>query len=257
EIDVENPNLELEAIEPLSQSPGAIYDKAQTVLPEIESADKAVEGSEYGILAAKGDYYPSISIGGALSTNYSSLGENRTIFGDSITVLQPIGFLESDRNQVVLTEINTVARSTESGIGVFQQFEENFAQRAFISLNIPILNGFRTRNNVQRAHITRERAELQALQARQTIRQNIETAYTDVLAAAESYEASQEQVESLEEAFRATEKQYNVGSLNFVDYQLATNNLFRARSELLNARFEYIFKKKILEFYQGEPISLD
>ncbi|MFA0964751.1 TolC family protein [Roseivirga sp. BDSF3-8] len=257
EIEVESPDLDVATLDVLEQSSDEIYQNAEQVLPQIESADKSVESSEYSVESARGEYYPTLSLGGSLRTNYSSLGESRTLIGDPIMVVDTVGYLASDQSELVVIEGLDFERNIESGIGVWQQFDENFSQSAFISLNIPILNGFRTRNNVQRASINQRRAELQALQVRQDLRQSIETAYTDVVTSSESFEASQQQVESLEEAFRATEKQYNVGALNFVDYQLASNNLFRARSELLRARFEYIFKKKILEFYQGQPITLD
>ena len=83
----------------------------------------------------------------------------------------------------------------------------------------------------------------------------IESAYNDAVASARSYEASLKQVEALEESFRATEKRYQNGVVNFVDFQIADNNLFQARSNLVRNKYDYIFKVKILDFYQGKPLE--
>lgn len=256
EMEIEDPTLEIESLDVLEQTPQEIYSNAEQVLPQVRNADLQVESAEYAAKIARGGYYPTLSLGASLRSNYSSLGESRFLLGDPVPVTDTVGYLASNRDELVVVERLNVPRTTESGIGVWQQFDENFSQSAFVNLSIPVFNGFRNKVNVQRATINRDRAQLQATQTRQELRQNIETAFTDVVTAAESYQASRQQVESLEEAFRATEKQYNVGSLNFVDFQLATNNLFRARSELIRAKFEYVFKKKILEFYQGQPMSL-
>ena len=81
--------------------------------------------------------------------------------------------------------------------------------------------------------------------------------YTNAIAASKAYEASGRQVEALEETFRSVENQYNLGAANFTDYQVASNNLFGARSDLVRSKYDFIFKMKILDFYQGIPISFD
>ena len=88
------------------------------------------------------------------------------------------------------------------------------------------------------------------------MRQTIETAYNDAQAAVKVYDAAQKQVSALEESFRATEKSYNLGAVNFVDYQIASFNLFSARSNLVRSKFDYIFKLKVLDFYLGNPLTL-
>ena len=84
----------------------------------------------------------------------------------------------------------------------------------------------------------------------------IETAYNDVIAASKTYTQSVLSVDALSETFRATDQRYNLGAANFTDWQVANNNLFRAQSDLLRAKYDYIFKQKVLDFYQGKPIEL-
>ena len=116
-------------------------------------------------------------------------------------------------------------------------------------------NNWRNRSNIQRAAIQKRSAEITAQQVRTDLRQIIESAYNDALAASKAYSASLERTKALEETFRVTEERYNLGALNAVDYQVARNNLFAARSDLVRAKYDYIFRLKILEFYKGNTIT--
>ena len=112
-----------------------------------------------------------------------------------------------------------------------------------------------TQSNVQTAEIQTQIAEITALNTKNTLRQNVETAHTNALASLKTYEASIKRVAALEETFRATEQRYNVGTADFVDYQVASNNLFQARTDLSRAKYDLVYKQKILEFYQGKPFT--
>ena len=89
-----------------------------------------------------------------------------------------------------------------------------------------------------------------------TLQKEIQQSHADAMASFKKYIASAKTVTSTEEAFRTTEQRYEVGIMNFVDYSTAKMRLTTAQSELLQAKFEYIFKTKILDFYNGQPISL-
>ena len=92
--------------------------------------------------------------------------------------------------------------------------------------------------------------------ARNVLRKDIEQAYTNALAALNRYISSEKAVKSTQEAFRYTEEKFNVGMVNSVEYNQSKNNLTTAQSELLQSRYEYIFRTKILDFYNGIPIEL-
>ena len=85
--------------------------------------------------------------------------------------------------------------------------------------------------------------------------QTIEQAYNNVVASSKAYESSIQQVEAREESFRVIKQRYDLGAVNFVDYQVAENDLFQAKSDLLRAKYDYIFRLKILDFYQGKPLD--
>ena len=110
---------------------------------------------------------------------------------------------------------------------------------------------------MQRALIGSKQAEINAEQVRNQLRQNIETAHNNASAALKSFQASTRQVEALERTFENVENRFNLGIVNFVDYQVARNNLVRATSDLTRAKYDYIFRLKILDFYQGKPLSFN
>jgi len=124
-----------------------------------------------------------------------------------------------------------------------------------LQLNIPILNGLATRANVQRSKINKSLAEVAIQENENTLRQAIETAYNDAVAASKSYTSSLKQVKAQEEAYRINKQRYEIGAINFVEYQVSENDLFRSRSDLTRAKYSFIFRKKVLDFYQGKPIE--
>ena len=124
------------------------------------------------------------------------------------------------------------------------------------SLNIPIFNQFQVKTGISNAKIQVENKELELQSAKNALRKEIEQAYTNASAAFKRYIANQKAVVSTQEAFRYTEEKFNVGMINSVEYNQSKNNLSKAQSDLLQAKYEYIFKTKILDFYNGKTIEL-
>ena len=98
--------------------------------------------------------------------------------------------------------------------------------------------------------------EFRLQNTKNVLRKDIETAYTNAFAALKKYISTEKAVASMEEAFRYTEEKFNVGMVNSVEYNQSKNNLTNAQSNLLQARYDYIFRTKILDFYNGIPIKL-
>jgi outer membrane protein len=120
---------------------------------------------------------------------------------------------------------------------------------------IPILNGWQARNRVSRAVIQQRQAELDAQTLKVTLRQNIEQAYNNMLIAARRFIAFQTQVNALTTALRAAEIRLNAGASNQVDYTLAKQNLSVAQSNLVQSKYDYVFRTKVLDFYQNKPLT--
>jgi outer membrane protein len=231
-----------------------VYATAETVMPDIKRAQLRAESAQHSINIAKGAYQPSLALVGQINTRYSS-GSNLFSFGTPTTVNQVVGFLGNDPNQPVTMPM-VVADRTQLTYPYFNQLTDNIGQYIGVSLNVPIFNGFRVRNNVQLSRIGLRNAELNTAIARNDLRQNIAQAYTDAVGAQKRFVAAKRQLESFEQAFRNTEIRLNNGLINNVDYNVARNNLVKAQSDIIQAKYDYIFKLKILEFYQGKTISL-
>src|SRR5690606_33674111 len=139
--------------------------------------------------------------------------------------------------------------------GFKDQVKDNLYKSVNLTLSIPLFNGFSARSNLQRAMIGHEQARINAREVENTLRQNVETSYNNAVAAAKSYNASLRQVSAREEAFRMAQQRFDIGAANYVEYQVAENDLFQARSDLARSKYEFIFRKKVMDFYLGNPIE--
>lgn len=264
-FEIEIPDIQDIVVEQEPLTANAVYQEAQSIMPEIKSVDSQVESSEIGARIARGGMDPVLSLGGDMYSNYSSVADMERFVpdpgGGSQTVPTVIGYVFNplDPNQTfpVFRDIDVPDGETVDGYPIMDQLEDNWSYSMSLNLYIPLFNGLQSRSQYQRAKIYSEQTQLMAQQTRQDLRQTIEIAYTDAQAASKTFNASIKQVESLEESFRAAEKSYNLGAMNIYDYQVASNNLFRARSDLLRAKYNYIFTSKVLDFYLGKPLSLD
>lgn len=254
-FDIEIPNVSVEDLI-LESSREQIYEMALQSLPEVRSAKLKVESSYYAVKAAKGSLYPRLSLNASVSSNYSSANdEPQPIINDGFDIVpttNPIGFVDGSTTAVY--GYSPQFRNYTSDYGYRDQLQDNIFRSAGLSLSIPIFNGLQTRSNIRRQTINRQLAEITLKQTENTLRQNVETAYNDAFAASKTYNSSMRQVQAREEAYRMTKQRFEVGAANFVEYQVSENDLFQAKSDLSRAKYDFIFKKRLLDFYQGKPI---
>ncbi|HEY0741456.1 MAG TPA: TolC family protein [Chryseosolibacter sp.] len=257
DMDVEIPQLEVEDLV-IENSSQEIFEIARKSLPEIRAAELRVSSSYYAVKAARGNLYPRLTLGGSLNSNYSSANDRPIpIEGAVETVPSPIGYYidpVSSQQRFVFRDVEMPTAFTD-GYGYRDQLSDNFFRSAGITLSIPLLNGFQSRAQVQRSVINRNVAEINHKLANQTLRQNVETAYNDAFAASKTYNSSIRQVQAREEAFRMTKQRFDIGAANYVEYQVAENDLFQAKSDLARAKYNFIFRKKLLDFYSGKPLD--
>ena len=256
QLDVVIPEITLEDIV-LDVTPEQVYAESLKTMPEIRSALLKVESARLALMAAKGGLYPRLTLNGSAFSNYSSLIRNQVVpSGQSVLdTSRPVAVAEYAGVQVPVyayvpvpgTEVNQYTQS--------EQLKDNLAKQASLQLTIPIFNNWSQRASVERAAIQTEVARLNEIQAQNTLRQTIETAYNDANSASKTYAASLKQVNANEEAYRMVLQRFDIGAANFVEKQVAENTLFQSRSDLTRAKYNFIFKKKILDFYQGKQID--
>jgi outer membrane protein len=255
DFDVEQINVPDPGLDPYTASVQQLYDVASTNLPEVKGADLRVKSATLGVQVAKGGLYPTLSLNGNLSTIYSSAASTAVPNGQSTP--QTIGFITDPVTGTQIPITTSVPGYDRSGISYGNQLSNNFSQSVSLFLRVPIFQGNLSRNRITTAKIQQQNAELTALNTRLTLRQQIETAYTQLRAGANRYRATQAQVASLERAFQMAESRLNAGAINATDYSIAKTNLDRARASLVQAKYDYVFRIKILDYYQNKPLSFN
>ncbi|GAA4446895.1 TolC family protein [Nibrella saemangeumensis] len=253
-IEVERIQFDDPAVAPYTASPQQVYETALGIMPEIKAAELRVKSDALGIDVARASMYPSLTLNGNLSTLYSSVGLQRLV-SDGTLIQQPVPGLFVNMNGTPQQVFQTQQGGTFVPYAYGEQLRNNLNRSVSLNLRIPIFNNMQARTRVTSATITKQNSEIAADNARLQLRQQIEQAYTNMLASANRYRATQVQVASLEQAFRAAESRLNAGALNSVDYNIAKTNLDRSRANLVQAKYDYIFRTKILDFYQNKPLS--
>lgn len=234
----------------LPKSLDAVIQTAYDSYPSIKSNEFALLSAEKQVSLSNGAMVPRLSLSGSLGTGYS--GNATDVVGQTFVENRPIGFVESSKDIVVTPSYSTQTRT--QGFG--DQVTNNFNQSLGLSLNIPIFNKMNNRAAVNRAKVNYAIQENNLEKEKQKVRQDIEKAYADALAAYKSYMSTEKGLKSLEEAFNYAQKRFDVGMINAVDYNVAKTNLYKAQSDLVKAKFDYIFRMKILDFYQGKSLTL-
>lgn len=222
-IEVEDINVDIKSQEILSNDVEAIYNKANETFPEIKLAELNILSAEKGIKIAKANFYPSLTASFGLNTAY----QHR----QGTTDFSP--FLFSD------------------------QIDDNLGQSIMLSLNIPIFNRYQFRSNVNKTKINYERIQYNLESEQLRLRETIQTAYTDALASSKSYDASTTSVTAQQKAFEYSQERFKAGAINSFDFNQTKNNLVNAQSQLLQSKYDYMFKLKVLEFYYGIPLVVE
>lgn len=207
----------------LLAGPEAVYTTAMGNQPQIKRVEFSVMAAEKGLKATKGLRSPTLSLSGNIRTNYSSYELPPFVVKDPF----------------------------------FTQMNNNLSQTIGVSLTIPIFNGLSTHYSVKSSHLQLERSKYLQQQVHDQLKQDVYKAYTDAKAAAKRYDATAKNVQALETAFGYTQSMFDLGAVNALDYSTAKANLALAQVTHITAKYDFIFKVKVLDFYQGKPIKLE
>jgi outer membrane protein len=228
-----------------------VYAKALEIQPLVRAADFRVQGAAKSVDVAKAFRLPTLSMSGSWSANQSN----------ALRTIELLGTQTVNLGSVAIGGMNYPVSTTQpkygegATVGYFDQLNNTQNKVISLNLNIPIFAKYANRTRIMQAGLQKENAEIEAERARLTLRQNIEQAYVNMLNAANKYEASAQQVSALEESFRASESRFNAGTIDFVSYNLQKTNLDKARLGLIQVKYDYVFRTKILDFYQGKSLT--
>ncbi len=217
-IDVGTPSASL-----FYKTSAEVYNKSVERMPEIARAKLAIENADLNIELSKSAFLPTLSASAGLSTNY---GFNLNL---------PAGVSNPEFSN---------------------QLSDNLGYGFGFNLSIPIFNRFQTKNRVAQSTINKEVSQLALESEKLQLEQTIQQAFLDVKTALKSYEASKASLAAQEEAFKNAQESYNYGTLSLFDFDLVRTRLVNAQATMIAAKYDYVFKTKVLQFYSGD-LKLD
>lgn len=235
----------------LTTDANQIYNTAVTNLPEMKSAEYIVKKSEKAIDVAWGELSPRLVFSAGYGTGYSGLSK-RIITPPAFQGYTPDGSITSGGDTVFSPYFSSPF--TEK-IPFADQYKNNVNKSFGFFLTVPIFNRFQAKTAIDRARIQKLNAELMVESTKLQIQKNIQQAYADANGGLLKYNATLRTVDAMKESFKYIEQKFNVGMVNTNDYNDSKNKLAKAESDLLQAKYEYIFKTKVLDFYQGKPLK--
>jgi outer membrane protein len=198
--------------------PDAIFVQALAARPEILAAQYRLEGSEKNIRMAQSGYYPTLSFSAGLGSSfYTTKGR--------------------------------------AGDDFFTQLDNHFNKYLGFSLSVPIFNRFATRNRVRNAKLQRLSYSIQLDETKKGLYKEIQQAWYNAVAAEAKYNSSVAAVGANEESFRLMGEKFENGKATSIEYNEAKLNLMKALSDKIQAKYDYMFRSKVLDFYKGEPIQ--
>jgi outer membrane protein len=226
----------------------SIYAKARGLLPRIKSAKYNLKSKKEALDVAKGQLSPSLSMNVSYGSRYSNIRER---ISSVDTTAMIYGYTQSGENVYVPQMIPNYEKYP-----FFSQIQDNASTNIGFTLSIPIFNGMQANYSVNNAKVNMLNARYNLQYEKNQLYKDIQKALSDARSAWKKYQASEKTVQSMQESFKYTKQKFKVGLVNSIEYNTAKNQLTKAESDLLQSKYEYIFKTKILEFYQGIPLEL-
>ena len=203
----------------INVNPEIIYQEAIAVKPEVQAEQLRLKASDANILIAKSAKYPTLSFNAGLGTNYY-----KTLNG------------------------NYKQDSFSS------QIKNNFSQSLGLQLNVPIFNRYATRNSIKSASIDKENQQLALDNVKKTLYKEIQQVYYNTIAAEAKYKSSLQAEVTSKDAFNLTQSKYENGKATITEFNESKNNMMKAESDLVQARYQLIYQKALIDFYRGKEL---
>jgi outer membrane protein len=243
--------------------PDYVFGVAEQNLPNIKAANLRLKAAEKNRLVAKAGFYPTLSFGYSLSTNFSNsfkyISGIESAGFSNISPTSPFVTVGTAKYYVQSPLYNTVTSNRDfSNIwkGWGKQLDNNFGQNFGFQLAIPIFNANQSKTAYQQSKLNYQSASLQQENTQRKLKQDIYAAYTNAVVAFNKLNATQKAVTSAEKAYGFATKRYELGLLGTIELLNNQNNFLKAKVNYKSAQYEYVFRIKLLEFYKGESLSL-
>ena len=230
---VEIPNIQVDTVGYWGASVDQLYQTSQS-LPQILIGEYSLQQREYQLALSKGQRYPSFSVSAGVSSSYTP------------------DYKVANKAESLEVNPDDLFRSPP----FFEQINNKKNTSLGLSISIPIWSGRAISTNIRNAKLGVQQAQIEMRNTQQVLYKEIQQANNDAISAFERYKATLQNVKSMEESFRYVQQKLDIGLLSGTDYTVAKTNLFRGQSDNLQAKYQYVFQLKILDFYKGIPITL-
>jgi outer membrane protein len=233
-----------------TDTPDEIYATALKQFAEVTATELRTKSAEKNIRSVKGQLFPSLSFNGNINTNYSSVATRDFFINTTEAPTSNYVTVDGANYPVIAQHDNYNTQKIIFG----NQLNNNLYYTLNLGLNIPLFNAHRVRNQVKLATLNYQNNELVEQHTKTQLQQNIEQAYVNLNAAMDKYKLLREQVDAFAESFHSAEIRFNSGVITSVDYLVVSNSYNRAQSNLTTAKYDFVLREKILDFYAGKPL---
>ncbi|MEI6019837.1 MAG: TolC family protein [Bacteroidota bacterium] len=245
-FNIARPDLNMQEALLLENNLTSIYETALKNQPSIKSSQYSILSSEKYLLSSRGRVSPSLSFNASMGTGTSGLAKKVVGYQDQTNVLQT-----SQGNLLYTTQIPILVSSPFS-----EQFKNNANKSIGFTLSLPLYNGFQTATSIKNAKINSLNARFSMDLAKQNLYKSIAQAHANAKAALNKYKATTASVKAANESFFYAQQKFNAGVISSYDFNSAKSKVFTAECNMLQDKYDYIFKLKVIDYYLGKPLSL-
>ncbi|NRB46198.1 MAG: TolC family protein [Saprospiraceae bacterium] len=219
DIKIVRPEVVIPAANPEAFSLEEVFNSALSTQPQIEAGMMRSRSAQIGERIAYGRSFPTLNVGAGMSSNFSTIAQAFASYSE--------------------------------------QIEQNFGQYVSVNLNIPIYSNHRNKVGLDRARLVTLNQDVANRQAKNLLKTNVQRAIADAKAAKESYAAAQRSEEAADVAYENAKRSYNLGAINSLEFTTASNNLNQAKVSLIQAKYQYLFNLKVVDFYMGKTLEIN
>ncbi len=233
-----------------TDTPDEIYKAALQKFSQIKATELRTASEQKNISSIKGRLYPTLSLGGNINSNFSSVATRDYLLNTTDVTSTNYVNVSGTQYPVIVKQNNYNSEK----IGFGNQLSNNLYYTFNLGLSIPLFNASRVKNQIKLAKIDYRNSELVEQHTKTQVQQSIEQAYVNLNSSSDKYKLLQDQVNSFTESFRAAEIRFNAGAITSVDYLIAKNNLNRAQSNLIIIKYDFVLREKVLDYYGGKAL---
>jgi outer membrane protein len=227
----------------------SIFQHAMGIIPSIKSAQLKVYEYQRNLAVQRGYYYPTISLVGDVSTNWTNAPATTFVQTGTSIVKSTSAFTDPNGNNPIY---ESQANGYSTSPNFSNQFKNDRGESFGLNVSIPILNGLQQRNAVRQAKLTLKNFELQNTNARYVLQQTVESSFQYMIAAYKQYKFFVQEAAAYEESFRITNIRFTEGVIASDVYIQAKGRSDQAEVNLAAAKYIYLFRTKVLDYYQGK-----